>query len=462
MLQTITRPHRPAATERQRTLRRWIRAILLVIVTSAAGCSWLDTDVERGFSGSRHWDGSVIYTTADVRLVTQRKNPVTHQIVTCSEPTPDVAKALSTAAQITAQGGSGTATGTVGASGGSAEAVAELAGRSTALLALRDGLYQTCEAYANGVLGADAYALVLSRYGQLMTTLFLGQDVATAVAGSQSSPPATTATSPPANSGGVPGGGGTPPTGGTNSGSSSSSDSASSSASSSSSAPGVLAAQAAPAPAPAAAPAGGTPSNSQVASGGTASGTAIAAAALARMNEDYFDLDRNLIQLLVVSCINENDPTRLRSALNSDGAPSGNGPIMNEWFTESCNQLKDLNTLANRAVQSAAIERESGHPAPAIEVTAGIAPPSSRQNSLWPASTTPAPSQVRFVQFLLLEEGYVDVRKADGVLGPNTQKGILEYQARKKLPLTGELDGQTIAALFNDVASQEAALPRAK
>ena len=67
------------------------------------------------------------------------------------------------------------------------------AGRSTALLGLRDGLYRACEAYANGAIGADAYALVLSRYGQLMTTFFLGQDV-TGAAGTNAGP---TVQSPP-------------------------------------------------------------------------------------------------------------------------------------------------------------------------------------------------------------------------------------------------------------------------
>jgi hypothetical protein len=59
----------------------------------------------------------------------------------------------------------------------SAEAIKELAGRSTALLGLRDGLFRACEAYSNCIIGDAAYALVLTRYGQLMTTLYLGQDV---------------------------------------------------------------------------------------------------------------------------------------------------------------------------------------------------------------------------------------------------------------------------------------------
>jgi len=148
-----------------------------------AGCSFLEDDVERGFAQS--WSLTpATFTTADVRMITQRNRQGSPNPIICTEPSPDVAKALSTAAQLSGSGGNGTATGSLGAGGASAEAALALAGRSTALLGLRDGLYRTCEAYANGVIGADAYALVLSRYGQLMTTLFLGQDV-TGAAGTE-------------------------------------------------------------------------------------------------------------------------------------------------------------------------------------------------------------------------------------------------------------------------------------
>src|SRR5215472_10630202 len=151
-----------------------------------AGCSFLEDDVARGFAQS--WSLTpATFTTADVRMITQRNRPGSPNPIICTEPSPDVAKALSTAAQLSGSGGNGTATGSLGAGGASAEAALALAGRSTALLGLRDGLFRACEAYANGVIGADAYALILSRYGQLMTTLFLGQDV-TGAAGTVAGP----------------------------------------------------------------------------------------------------------------------------------------------------------------------------------------------------------------------------------------------------------------------------------
>lgn len=232
-----------------------------------AGCSFLEDDVARGFAQS--WSLTpATFTTADVRMITQRAR--TGQII-CTEPSPDVAKALSTAAQLTGSGGNGTATGSVGAGGASAEAVLALAGRSTALLGLRDGLFRACEAYANGVIGADAYALVLSRYGQLMTTLFLGQDV-TGAAGTQAgasiqSPPVSVTVNP-STTGTVTAGQAQTPS--------------------------------APAPPQAAPPAGSS---------------SPAALALTRMNEDYLNLGYNP-DALITMCVNYGDPSRVSAGKN--------------------------------------------------------------------------------------------------------------------------------------------------
>jgi hypothetical protein len=234
------------------------------------GCSILEDDVARGFAQSGSLTPAT-FTTADVRMITQRNRQGSPNPIICTEPSPDVAKALSAATQFTGSGGNGTTTGSLGAGGASAEAALALAGRSTALLGLRDGLFRACEAYANGVIGADAYALVLSRYGQLMTTLFLGQDVTgaagTAAGGSVQSPPVSVTLNP-------------------------------------SGASTVTAGQAqnpsAPAP-------------SQTAS--TAGSSSAAAWALTRMNEDYLNLGYNP-DALVTACVNYGDPTRVSAGKN--------------------------------------------------------------------------------------------------------------------------------------------------
>jgi hypothetical protein len=366
----------------------WGLLTLSTIALTTAGCTWFQTDASRGFAERGQWDENEprVYTTAEIRVISQRKHPQTGQNVICTEPTPDVAKALSTATQLSLKAGTKTgASGEAGLSGGSAEAIAELAGRSTALIALRDGLYRACEAYANGTIGSDAYGLVLSRYGQLMTTLFLGEDIrgaAAAAAAPVTSPslitinPSAGSQSKNSNSSGTnssgtnsnatkPGGNGTP-----NGGDAANTETTNKESGALSSAPGLIkvanttdvvdrrgeqpptngatpvagdtlqrGASPAPAPAlPAGAPKGSngappgsnnpkgapastekstqnpsTQGNSSTGASGSKGGlSAVAAVALARMNEDYFDLDVNFMHQLVIACINEYDPTRVR------------------------------------------------------------------------------------------------------------------------------------------------------
>ena len=151
--------------------------ILASIGMLAGQCACTELKVRRLHLG----DSTVVATSADVRLVTQRmvRGPSadgrSERIVTCAEPSPDVAFALSKAIEADAH-----ATIPQGASGGvhgeyrTSEAGLALAGRTAAIVALRDGLSRACEAYANGVLGPDGYALILSQYGDLLVTMILG------------------------------------------------------------------------------------------------------------------------------------------------------------------------------------------------------------------------------------------------------------------------------------------------
>jgi len=235
------------------------------------GCSILEDDVARGYAQSGSLTQAT-FTTADVRIITQRYRPGSPNPIICTEPSPDVAKALSAAAQASGSGGNGATTGSFGAGAASAEAAFALAGRSTALLGLRDGLYRACEAYANGVIGADAYALVLSRYGQLMTTLFLGQDV-TGATGTEAG---ASIQSPPVGLTINPSGGNT-----------------------------VTAGQAQNPSAPA-------PSQTASTVGSSSSPGALA---LTRMNEDYLNLGYNP-DALVIACVNYGDTSRVSGGKN--------------------------------------------------------------------------------------------------------------------------------------------------
>ena len=127
-----------------------MRYLLTTLATlPLCGCNAFQNAAQGSLTQNAQWTTGAAFTTADVRMISQRTHPVFGNPIICTEPSPDVAKALSTAVSLTAQGGDGAASGSLGGSAASATAVTELAGRSTALLGLRDGLYRACGAYAS-------------------------------------------------------------------------------------------------------------------------------------------------------------------------------------------------------------------------------------------------------------------------------------------------------------------------
>jgi hypothetical protein len=151
-----------------------------------AGCkSWIrpGTDVPQSLNT---WPPSaqgsaVLLPGADYHLAIVRTGPPFRQSdgtvfpgqeMLCEEPSPDWAIAFGTAFAGAASGGpSGGPSGSVSGSASTTEAIAAAAGRTAGVVALRDGLYSACEAYANQVIGKDAYSLILSQYGNLLVTL---------------------------------------------------------------------------------------------------------------------------------------------------------------------------------------------------------------------------------------------------------------------------------------------------
>jgi hypothetical protein len=372
---------------------------LMVAVSSlVAGCSILEDEVARGYA-QRESLTPATFTTADVRVITQRNRQGSPGPIICTEPSPDVAKALSAAAAANAQGGNAGTTGSFGAGGASAEAVLALAGRSTALLGLRDGLYRACEAYANGALGADAYALVLSRYGQLMTTLFLGQDVTgaagTAAGGSVQSPPVSV-TINPSGASAVTAGAQSPP-----------------------------------------------PATQQLPGTQTASSTdnsSVAPLALARMNEDYLNLGYNP-NTLIIACINYQDPTRVSTPVREGARPG------NPYLDEICPNLFKLDTLSGLAI--AAENLVKNHVlAPPVN-PAAVATKTTQSNAATKPGTAPSSKltteQIKAAQTKL--QAFCTNLKVDGKLGPLTTACVKEYQSNNKLTPSGDLDADTLKAL---------------
>jgi hypothetical protein len=338
----------------------WIGLLLLPL----CACASFEDKVQRSTQQDAAWrnvNGSpwsqnpeiqTTFTTADARIITLRRHPVLGNPVLCVEPAPDVADALSSTSALSADGGNTTVKGSLTISGSATDAVSELAGRSTALLGLRDGLFQACEAYANGIIGQNAYALILSHYGQLMTTLFLGQDLSTAAksttggdsaaAKPAASPTATTTTK-------------TENTAATET-------VAKTLVTKSGTAPtmrpigitGWTGAQPLPLgntigsdsklvrKVDTSAPAKTTAKNTQTQAAGSSSPAAGSTVALAitRMNEDYINIGP--ASALWVVCINEDDRTRLHTRLDQTAfASETNGANGESWMSRTCRKFAD-------------------------------------------------------------------------------------------------------------------------
>lgn len=428
------------------------------------GCAIFQNDAQRSYAMVGRAIGKsngVIFTTADVRLVMRRQNPVTGEMVTCTEPTPDVAAALSTAMQIAVQGGDKAANGQIGLTGGSAEAVTELAGRTTALLALRDGLYRTCEAYANGVLGSNSYAMVLARYGQLMTTLFLGQDIAGAAGQSAARSPASASSPPLVNIGDQ--GAGTPPSTGTAGSKGSTTGGSTSTASGGGTLPdppgaagetnsptpgGSSVVHAESNPSNDAAPTGplNRVSKGQKTSASQPPGTAYVAESLVRMNEDYFNLDRNLVQLMVVACINQEDPTGLAFWLPDP------------WLQHFCKKMDTWPEILKAERQADRTELRIDHPAANVdpsrigrtqqEATQGGTSQSTSASAR--EASVGAAEKVQLVQAILQADGYT-VAGITGVLDTGTTEAIEHYEENNGLPVKATLNKVLLHRVTNDV-----------
>jgi hypothetical protein len=146
-------------------------AFACVLATTLGGCA-IFADPNAWPQKFKYADSANLASGANVRYVHDRLRDVPGRAgplpTMCTEPAPDVAVAFGTSlgasASISGQGSGGFGAGT-------SEAAMQLAGRTAGVLALRDGLYATCQAYANGALGQSAYALGLSQYGNLLVAL---------------------------------------------------------------------------------------------------------------------------------------------------------------------------------------------------------------------------------------------------------------------------------------------------
>ncbi len=154
-------------------------AVALAACTSDTG----STQVEQKVLG----DSDVLVTTADVRMTISKpvtfdaeKGRVKPRRVVCTEPSPDIAKAVQESFGMGASLGVEVPQGVSAAAALSiskarAEAAAQLGERLATIQLLRDGLFRACEAYANGTFSEVTYAVLLSRYDDAMVSLLIGE-----------------------------------------------------------------------------------------------------------------------------------------------------------------------------------------------------------------------------------------------------------------------------------------------
>jgi hypothetical protein len=154
-------------------MRNAFRNFIAISSLALMACACADPNIRPVNVDLGH--STTIATGPALRLVSERPREIDGRgflPTVCSEPNPDAVIAFGrslTASANFADGQGMTASGNVNTN--VTEAATQLAGRTAGVLALRDGLYAACQAYANGTLGHDAYALVLSQYGALLVAL---------------------------------------------------------------------------------------------------------------------------------------------------------------------------------------------------------------------------------------------------------------------------------------------------
>lgn len=95
--------------------------------------------------------------------------------IICTEPSPDVATTIANSFGV---GASVLSQGAASLSAQQVEGLIQLGERTAAIQLLRDKMYQTCVAYANGAISGTTYSLLMSRLDDSIVTLSLGDGAA--------------------------------------------------------------------------------------------------------------------------------------------------------------------------------------------------------------------------------------------------------------------------------------------
>ena len=146
-------------------IRRSGTMVVLIIIISTFA-----TDCVYPYTGKFN-DSQVLRTSASERYMVSRERAAIDggtKNVICTEPSPDIAIALSAFLKSSVDvAGKATANTTISAS----QAIVQLGKRYAAIQTLRDMSYADCQAYANGVLTTSQYAAFRARTPLLAVTM---------------------------------------------------------------------------------------------------------------------------------------------------------------------------------------------------------------------------------------------------------------------------------------------------
>lgn len=153
-------------------MRTWLCVGFVILVQ---GCTISPSATLRKESVTNH---EFIATDSRLRVITSSEigylsttGTVDPKRIVCMEPSPDVATTIANSfgvgASVLAQGSASLSTQQV-------EGLVQLGERTAAIQLLRDKMYQTCIAYANGAISGTTYSLLMSRLDDSIVTLSLG------------------------------------------------------------------------------------------------------------------------------------------------------------------------------------------------------------------------------------------------------------------------------------------------
>lgn len=152
----------------------WIGFILLL-----QGCAFSSSPTLRKESLPYHdfvaTDSKLrVITTSDTSFLSTTGLVDPHTIM-CTEPSPDVATTIANSFGV---GVSILGQGSASLSAQQVEGLVQLGERTAAIQLLRDKMYQTCVAYANGAISGTTYSLLMSRLDDSIVTLSLSDGAA--------------------------------------------------------------------------------------------------------------------------------------------------------------------------------------------------------------------------------------------------------------------------------------------